>query len=109
MYALYSRTVDLKYFEVFSGAEPPSYLTKVTNNLNNLFEVPPIFYMAVTLVMVLGVETESMVFNAWGFVVMRYLHTFVHVTINNYLMRGGIFTISIYFLAVLWLEILQVL
>jgi len=107
MYALYKKKVDLKYYEVFKGAESPSYLTKVTNNLNNLFEVPPLFYMAATLVIVLNIETETMLFNAWGFVIARYAHSLIHITINNYLVRGSIFTVSIYFLAILWLEILE--
>jgi len=82
------------------------YLTKITNNVNNLFEVPPIFYVAATLVIVLNIESDSMLFNAWGFVITRYIHSLVHVTINNYLMRGSIFTVSIFFLAALWVEIL---
>jgi hypothetical protein len=103
--ALYSKAVDFKYFQLFKGAQSPDYLTKVTNNVNNLFEVPPIFYMAATLVLVLGIETNTMVFNAWGFVIARYVHSAVHTTFNNYLMRGGVFTVSIYFLVVLWVEI----
>lgn len=107
MSALYSKKVNLSYFEVFNGAQPPVYLTKVTNNLNNLFEVPPIFYTAVLLVLVFDIENEAMLFNAWGFVIARYAHTLVHITVNNYLMRGGVFTISIYFLVMLWVGILQ--
>ncbi|PCI22608.1 MAG: hypothetical protein COB62_01185 [Piscirickettsiaceae bacterium] len=107
MSALYTKRVDLKYFEVFEGAKPPSYLTKVTNNLNNVFEVPPLFYMAATLVMVLNLETDSIIFNAWGFVITRYIHSFIHITLNNYLMRGGVFTVSIYFLVILWWDIVE--
>lgn len=106
MSALYTKKVDLKYFEVFEGAELPSYLTKVTNNLNNVFEVPPLFYMAATLVIVLNLETDSILFNAWGFVIARYIQSFIHITNNNYLMRGGIFTVSIGFLVILWWEII---
>ena len=107
MYALYTKKVDLKYYEIFKGAESPGYLTKVTNNLNNLFEVPPIFYMAAVLVIALNLESETILFNAWGFVVTRYIHSIVHITFNNYLIRGAIFTLSIYYLAILWFEILE--
>jgi len=107
MSALYKKNVDLKYYEVFKGAEPPAYLTKVTNNLNNLFEVPTLFYMAATLVIVLNIETETMVFNAWGFVVARYVHSLVHTTINNYIARGFVFTVSVCFLAALLFEVLE--
>ena len=107
MTALYTKAVDFKYFQLFKGTQAPEYLTKVTNNLNNLFEVPPIFYMAATLVLALDIETDSMVFNAWGFVIARYIHSAAHITSNNYLIRGGVFTVSIYFLVVLWMEILN--
>jgi len=107
MTALYSKAVDFKYFQLFKGAQAPDYLAKVTNNVNNLFEVPPIFYMAATLVLVLNIETDTMVFNAWGFVITRYVHSAVHVTLNNYLIRGSVFTVSICFLVVLWVEILN--
>jgi len=106
MTALYTKKVDVHYYETFQGRESPVYLTKITNNVNNLFEVPPIFYVAATLVIVLNIESDSMLFNAWGFVITRYIHSLVHVTINNYLMRGSIFTVSIFFLAALWVEIL---
>ena len=107
MTALYTKAVDFKYFQLFKGAQAPEYLTKVTNNLNNLFEVPPVFYMAATLVLVLNIETDTMVFNAWGFVIARYIHSVVHITSNNYLIRGGVFTVSLYFLVILWVEILN--
>lgn len=107
MRALYSKKVGLAYFEVFKGAQAPEYLTKVTNNVNNLFEVPPIFYMAVVLTLVFDIENDFMLFCAWGFVVSRYVHSFVHITFNNYLVRGSVFTVSIFFLVMLWLEILQ--
>jgi hypothetical protein len=107
MRALYSKRVDVTYFEVFKGSNAPEYLTKVTNNLNNLFEVPPIFYLAAVLVIVLNIESEAILFNAWAFVIARYVHSLVHVTINKYLMRGAVFTVSIYFLVMLWVDILQ--
>lgn len=107
MTALYTKAVDFKYFQLFKGAQAPDYLAKVTNNLNNLFEVPPIFYMAAILSLALDIETDSMVFNAWGFVIARYVHSAVHITSNNYLIRGGVFTVSLYFLVVLWIDILN--
>jgi hypothetical protein len=107
MTVLYTKAVDFKYFQLFKGTQAPEYLTKVTNNLNNLFEVPPVFYMAATLVLVLNIETDTMVFNAWGFVIARYVHSAVHITSNNYLIRGGVFTVSLYFLVILWVEILN--
>lgn len=107
MRALYSKKVGLAYFEVFKGAQPPEYLTKVTNNVNNLFEVPPLFYLAVVLTLVFNIENDFMLFCAWGFVIARYAHSFVHITFNNYLIRGSVFTVSIFFLVMLWLEILQ--
>jgi len=52
-------------------------------------------------------EHEAMLFNAWVFVVARYIHSSVHITVNNYLMCGSAFTVSICFIVMLWVGILQ--
>lgn len=106
LYAVYTGDVDLKYYEIFEGGKCPDWVTKICDNLDNLFEVPPIFYAAAILVIALKLENEAIIFNAWGYVIMRYIHTLVHVTINKYLYRSAVFGISLYFLAMLWIQII---
>ena len=106
IYAVKTGSVSLSHYKLFEGPEPPSYAVKVCNNLNNLFQVPPIFYVASVLAIVQGIETELAVLSAWGFVGARYAHTLVHVTVNNYLLRSAVFALSLAFLVVLWVEVL---
>lgn len=98
-------TVELKYYELFEGRPPPDYVIRISNNLNNLFEVPPIFLAAVVLAIALNIESATLLASAWGFVIARYIHTAVHVTYNRYLLRSAVFGISLLFLVVLWGEL----
>ncbi len=105
LYAAYKGDVEFKYYEVFEGGKCPTWVTKICHNLDNLFQVPPIFYTAAVLVIALKIENEEIMFNAWGFVMARYVHTLVHITVNKYLYRSAIFGLSLYFLMMLWFHI----
>jgi hypothetical protein len=106
MWAVKRGDVHISHYQLFEGPQPPRYVIKVCNNLNNLFQVPPIFYSAAVLAIALKIESELMLFSAWGFVVARYIHTLAHVTVNNYLARSAAFAVSLGFLVTLWVEIL---
>jgi len=106
MYAVRSGDVNLSHYRLFEGPQPPSYVTKVCNNLNNLFQVPPIFYAAAVLAIASGLESRLSVLGAWGFVGARYAHTVVHITINHYLLRSAVFAVSLVFLTILWVAVL---
>lgn len=108
MYAVRKGDVSLSHYRLFEGPQPPSYVTKVGNNLNNLFQVPPIFYAAAVLAIALGIESKLAVFSAWGFVAARYAHTLVHITANHYLLRSAAFAVSLVFLVLLWVAVLAV-
>ena len=107
LYAAYKGKVDFEYDEIFEGGSCPVWVTKICHNLDNLFQVPPIFYSAAILIIALKIENQSMVLNAWGFVISRYIHTLVHISINKYVYRASIFGISLYFLLMLWIEIIK--
>jgi hypothetical protein len=100
-------SVKLSHYEVFNVSVEPKYVTKTTNNLNNLFQLPPIFIAACVLAMSLNYTSEALVFNAWGFVVSRYIHTLVHITINQVLVRSLVFGTGLYFLIAVWVELLS--
>lgn len=106
MYAVKTGDVKLSHYRVFEGPQPPVYVTRICHNLSNLFQVPPIFYSAAVLAIALGIESELALVGAWGFVGARYAHTLVHVTVNHYLLRAGVFTVSLVFLVMLWVAVL---
>ncbi|TDJ32905.1 MAG: hypothetical protein E2O56_04455 [Gammaproteobacteria bacterium] len=58
-----------------------------SDNLQNLFEFPVLFYVLVLLLYVTDRVDELYVVGAWVFVVLRYLHSFVHCTYNQVMHR----------------------
>ena len=107
MWAVKFSSTKLSHYEIFKASTEPVYVTKTTNNLNNLFQLPPVFIAACILSFNLGYTSEVLVFNAWGFVISRYIHTLVHITINTVLVRSAVMGIGLYFLIVIWIELLS--
>ncbi len=106
MWAVKFGELKLSHYETFNISKEPGYVTKTTNNLNNLFQLPPIFVAACVLAFSLSYTSDPLTFNAWGFVISRYIHTLVHITINQVLVRSLAFGIGLYFLVAIWIELL---
>lgn len=76
-----------------------------SNNLKNLFEMPVLFYVAVMLAILLLIQDALLVWLAWGFVIMRVIHSAVHCTYNRVMHRFIAYFISCIFLLLLWLRL----
>ena len=107
MWSVKFSSVKLSHYELLDINSEPKYVTKATNNLNNLFQLPLIFIAACVLAISLTYSSDSLVFNAWGFVASRYIHTLVHITINQVLVRSLVLGVGLYFLVALWMELLS--
>jgi hypothetical protein len=79
----------------------PDFVLKISNNINNQFETPVLFY-ALTLMLwaMNAVNTYALVF-AWGFVLTRIVHAYVHTGSNFVPVRRKVFTIGCIFLLLL--------
>jgi len=109
MWAVKFGSVKLSHYEIFNVSSESGYVTKTTNNLNNLFQLPIVFIGACILSLSLGYSSEPLVQNAWWFVISRYLHTVVHVTFNQVLVRSLLFCAGLYFLISIWIELLSII
>lgn len=101
-----SGQVPARYYKLMQGAEPPETVVKVTRHLNNLFEMPILFYSAGILSIVLHLESLSMLAMAWTFVAFRLVHAVIHITYNNPMHRLLVFTLSCCALLGMWIELL---
>jgi len=72
------------------------------DNLKNLFEMPVLFYVAALLSMVLMIQDAFLVQLAWGYVALRYLHSFVHCTYNRVMHRFMAYAASCVLLILIW-------
>ena len=64
------------------------------HNYNHLMEQPTIFYALMFYIALAGGESGLMGHLAWGYVVLRVLHSLVQVTSNNVMIRFSLFSLS---------------
>ncbi len=98
--------VRAKYFRLMQGDELPESVAKTTRSFNNQFEVPVLFYAAGILHIVLLPGNQLGLYLAWGFVLLRYLHAFIHITYNHVMHRLAAFFGALVCVAAMWLNLL---
>ena len=78
----------------------------LSNNFDNQFQLPVLFYVAALLALMLGGVTWLETIAAWFFVLLRLAHAVVHVTTNVLLQRFALYSAGLAVLAILWLMVL---
>jgi hypothetical protein len=95
------RRGEIEYACFVTGREEPLAIARITRNLANQFELPAIFYALVVLLVALGRVTAVDVAAAWVFVAGRVIHTLVQTLTDNVPLRGQVFLINFFGVAVL--------
>jgi hypothetical protein len=76
-------------------------------NFINLFEVPVLFYALVPWLVLRGEVDPTMLIVLWVFVGLRYLHSAIHLTVNDVRLRFGVFLLSSLTLMAAWALLAQ--
>lgn len=76
-----------------------------SNNLQNLFELPVLFYVAVLLSLLLMIQDGFLVQLAWAFVILRIVHSVIHCTYNNVNHRFAAYALSCVALLFMWIRL----
>ncbi len=97
--------IDPHYFRLYRGAEEPDALRVHARHYANLFEAPVLFYVIVVVAYVTQLSGTLPLVLAWGYVLLRYAHTYVHLTSNRVLLRFRLFAASWFALIGLWLVV----
>ncbi len=93
-------TEDFKYGE--SPRVPPA--TSIPNrNYMNLLEMPLLFYVLCLTLFVTERVTGLQMGLAWAYFSLRALHSLVHLTINQVMLRLALFGLSSMVLMIMWL------
>lgn len=100
------KTVSTQFFRLMEGQEVPESITKTTRNFNNLFEIPTLFYIVCTLYVSLDIHSLTALTFAWGFVLFRVAHSYIHLTYNHILHRMVTFWLSFLCVMVLWVNLI---
>jgi hypothetical protein len=97
--------IDPKFFRLYRNADEPDYLRVHSRHLANLFEAPVLFYVIVIIAFVTRQTGILPLVLAWAYVILRYAHTYVHLTTNRVMTRFRLFALSWLVLAVLWVVV----
>jgi hypothetical protein len=76
-----------------------------SDNFKNLFEMPTLFFLAVLLSLVLFIQDDLLVKLAWGYVLLRAIHSVIHCTYNRVLHRFTVYFTSSLVLALIWFRL----
>ncbi len=98
--------IDPRYFILFRGYEEPDKLAAYSRHVTNLFEAPLLFYVIILTAAATGQSGNWLLGLAWTYVVLRFMHTYVHLTSNVVLIRVRIFVLSMLVLTALWVVVL---
>ncbi len=94
--------VDVKYYKVFKGEGEPEEVAAVARNLNNLYEMPTLFYAGTAIAFAAGREELALVALAWAYVAARVVHSAIHLTSNRVRWRFRVFALSWLVLLAFW-------
>jgi len=101
------RKISPRYFKLNQGGELPDNVTAIGQNYGNLLELPVLFYTVCIIAIVLDQSTEYFVIHAWAFVIIRFIHTYIHVTYNHILHRLYAFAMSGFILLSMWIKVVM--
>ncbi len=75
---------------------------KSSDHFRNLFEVPVLFYIVCGFIAITNVTSPALLACAWGSVILRTYHTYVHLTHNKVIRRFQAYVASTIVLWAMW-------
>lgn len=94
--------VDVRFYKAFRGDGEPEEVAVTSRNLNNLYEMPTLFYVGVAIAFAAGQGGALLVMLAWAYVAFRYLHSAIHLSTNKVRWRFRAFVASWLVLIAYW-------
>ena len=83
---------------------PPKAM-QVANCFSNQFEIPVLFYVVTILALITRQADLLFVLLSWVFVILRYIHAFIHTTSNRVPRRGLVYGLGVVIVFALWVEL----
>ncbi len=84
------------------GSKWPDDVRKLTNNYENQFELPVLYYAGLALLLVTGLVDGVFIALSWGFVGTRIIHSLIHTGDNVVIRRFYAFIAGGACLALMW-------
>jgi hypothetical protein len=98
------RRGDVKLKDVALGQDAwPEDVRQLGRNFQNQFELPVLFYAAVAFALALKLVDPTLVWLAWGFVIARLAHAFIHTSSNQIRLRFNAYLVGVVMLGAMWI------
>lgn len=97
--------MNMRFYRTFDEGEEPERLRVITRNFLNLFEMPLLFHVVVILAYVTEHVTFWLVGLAWAYVVLRYVHSWIHLGTNDVPIRLAAYAASGLVLLTTWVTL----
>ncbi len=95
--------VHIKQYRIYDGEFPAKFIS-VRQHYKNMFEMPILFYLLCTLLIISDSVAPLDIQLAWGFVIFRILHSISRIPNKNVNIRFGLFAGSFILLVAEWVN-----
>ena len=95
--------VHIKQYRIYDGKFPAKF-SSVRQHYKNMFEMPILFYLLCTLLIISDSVAPLDIQLAWGFVIFRILHSISRIPNKNVNIRFGLFAGSFIMLVAEWVN-----
>jgi hypothetical protein len=97
--------VAVRYYQTYQGETEPDYAIKPVRHFANLFEAPILFYAACLGAMETHQATSTVQVLAWTYVLLRYIHAYIHLGSNRLRPRIAVYFTGWLILLTMWVMI----
>lgn len=94
--------VAARYYLAYSGPAPADWIERPARVFNNLMQLPTLFYVVCTLMLVTEHVDRTQLAYAWLFVALRALHAVLYIAWNPLPYRFGSWAMGLITLLVIW-------
>jgi hypothetical protein len=92
----------LRYFQTYTAEAPAEWIERPARTFMNLLEVPILFYVVVLLMLQTQRFDATQAALSWFFVVTRFVHAAVYITLNYVPLRFVCYLAGCITLGVIW-------
>jgi hypothetical protein len=100
----FRREIRVDDFQYGESARVPPRVSLPNRNLMNLLEMPVLFYVVCLMLYVTGGASSFAVELGWAYVVLRIVHSLIHLSYNRVVHRLTVFALSNGVLFVMWVQ-----
>lgn len=92
--AVKNKDISMSYFKTYNSGVAPAQMIQADRHFVNLFEAPVLFYMVCAFTVITFQVNKTLLLAAWIYVLLRCIHSVIHLTSNKIRMRMMAYTLS---------------